>query len=68
MIIEQIVDKAKELHIIGDLIGCVEICHPIHGQLRVLVRIIADIILAADDEHVEPGLELRRERIIAADL
>jgi hypothetical protein len=68
VIIEEIVDEAEDLHIVGELIGGVEISHPIQRQLRVLVRIVANIILTTDDEHVKPGLELRRERIIAADL
>jgi hypothetical protein len=39
VIIEEIVDEAEDLHIVGDLIGGVEIGHPIQRQLRVLVRI-----------------------------
>jgi hypothetical protein len=38
VIIEEIVDEAEDLHIVGDLIGGVEIGHPIQRQLRVLVR------------------------------
>ena len=38
VIVEEIVDEAEELHILGELIGGVEIGHPIQRQFRVLVR------------------------------
>ena len=56
MLVEQILHQPEQLDILCQLVGGVHVDHPIGRHLRVLVGIVVDQILAADD--VEIGAEL----------
>jgi hypothetical protein len=66
--IEQIVDEAVDLDLLGELIGPVQIRDPVVGELRVLVGVIANKPLATDPDDVGAELQLRRKPIIDAAL
>jgi hypothetical protein len=50
--IEQIVDEAIDLEILGELIRAVQVRDPVVGELRVLVGVIANKPLATDPDDV----------------
>ena len=52
MLVEEVLDQSEHLHVLVDLIGAVKVHQPIGRDLRVLIRIIVDEILAAEDEEV----------------
>src|SRR5947207_2896494 len=62
--IEQIVDEAIDLDLLGELIGAVQVRDPVVGELRVLVGVIANKPLATDPDDVGADLQLRRKTII----
>ena len=47
--VEQVVDPAEQLQPVAQGPGCVRAGHPVAGELRVLVGLVADQPLAADD-------------------
>src|SRR2546430_8616713 len=48
-VVEKIVDKPEKLNMLVHLIGGVQVCDPIEWQLGVLVSVVADKILSADN-------------------
>lgn len=52
MLIEKILHKAKDLHVLVDLVGAMQIDHPIGRHLRILVGLIANQVLAANGVQV----------------
>jgi hypothetical protein len=67
-VVEKIVDKPKKLNMLVHLIGGVQVCDPIERQLGILVSVVADKILSADNEHIGTELELGRERVVTTEL
>jgi hypothetical protein len=66
--IEQIVDEAIDLDILGELIGAVQVRDPVVCELRVLVGVIANKPLTTDPDNIGTELQLRRKPIIDAAL
>src|SRR5262249_32181431 len=64
--IEQVVDEAVDLDILGELIRAMQIRDPVVGELRVLVGVVANKPLATDPDDVGAEFQLRRNPIVDA--
>src|SRR5215510_5942658 len=64
--IEQIVDEAVDLHLLGELIRTMQVRDPVVGELRVLVGVVANKPLATDPDDIGAEFQLRRNPIVEA--
>ena len=67
-VVEDVVDLAVELDVLGDLVGGVQVEDGIGRQLRILVGFIADKILAGDEQRIAADLPLIGHGIVDTDL
>ena len=56
--IEQVVDQAVDLHVLGDVVGRAEVDLGIAGKRRIVVAFVAeeDLVAGGDDVGAEPPL------------
>src|SRR5215471_7875131 len=64
--IEQVVDEAVDLHLLGELIRAMQVRDPVVGELGVLVGVIANKPLATDPDDVGAEFQLRRDPVVDA--
>src|SRR5215831_12083093 len=64
--IEQVVDEAVDLQLLGELIRAMQVRDPVVGELRVLVGVVANKPLATDPDDVGAEFQLRRNPIVDA--
>src|SRR5262245_9293843 len=62
--VEQIVDEAVDLDLLGELVRTMQVRDPVICKLRVLVGVIANKPLVTDPDDVGAELQLRRDPII----
>src|SRR5215467_10184603 len=64
VLVEEVLDQPEHLHVLGDLIGAVKVNQPIGWHLWVLVGIIMDEILGAENEEVATKFPRIRDLVL----